>query len=135
MQDQLKAIKIEVNNKSYCYNAYIKLRDIILNYEAKYNTIVDSLFVGLNNLMDLDKKSVEKQLTIKKLLMNIYIKKEVFNSIVRAAKINYMNNHNFEKNRNSLADIQKIISDFQKEKMEIIQAVNDIDNDIGNISI
>lgn len=135
MQDQLKAIKIEVNNKSYCYNAYIKLRDIILNYEAKYNTIMDSLFVGLNNLMDLDKKSVEKQLTIKKLLMNIYIKKEVFNSIVRAAKINYMNNHNFEKNRNSLADIQKIISDFQKEKMEIIQAVNDIDNDIGNISI
>ena len=146
MQNQLNAIKIEINNKTYCYDAYIKLRDIILNYEAKYNNVVDSLSDNLNELIELDKKSVEKQSILKKLLNNFNTKKRLINSIEKAAKINHVfslnhinlgnyPNYPYQNDRYYYMDIKGVMNDFQYEKMKIIDAVNDIDNDIGNITI
>ena len=149
MQSQLNAIKIEINNKTYCYNSYIKLRDIILNYEQKYNTATESLMEKLNEINNLEKNSVEKQSFIKLLLSNININnitKKLINLIENAAKINdYLPfnqkkyeefpNFNSKSNLSSSIDVDEIMENLNLEKMRIINSVNEIDDEIGNISI
>ena len=149
MQSQLNAIKIEINNKTYCYDSYIKLRDIILNYEQKYNIASESLMEKLNEINNLEKNSVEKQSFIKWLLSNININnitKKLINLIENAAKINdYLPfnqkkyeefpNFNSKSNLSSSIDVDEIMENLNLEKMRIINSVNEIDDEIGNISI
>jgi hypothetical protein len=146
MQSEFNAIKIEINNKTYSFDVYAKLRDIISLQENKYNTIVDMIASKLNELKDIENNSVEKQLFIKRLLDNINIKKKVINSIEKAIKINEvfsfnqivfreMPNYNRGEGRNFSINIEEIIGNLNQEKAKIIDAMIDIDNDIGNISI
>ena len=146
MQSQLNAIKIEINNKTYSYDAYSKLRDILINYEAKYDNAVDSIISKINELIEIEKNSAEKQLFIKRLLNNINIKKKLINSIENAARINDefsfnqmifrdFPNYNYQNDRYGFMNARDIVNCFQVEKNKIIDILNDIDNDIGNISI
>ena len=146
MQSEFNAIKIEINNKTYSFDVYAKLRDIISLQENKYNTIVDMIASKLNEIKDIENNSVEKQLFIKRLLDNINIKKKVINSIEKAIKINEvfsfnqivfreMPNYNRGEGRNFSINIEEIIGNLHQEKAKIIDAMIDIDNDIGNISI
>jgi hypothetical protein len=146
MKSQLDAIKIEISNKTYSYDAYSKLRDILLNYEAKYDDIVDSIISKLNELIEIEKNSTEKQLFIKRLLDNINIKKKLVNAIKNAAKINDVfsfnqmifrdfPNYNYQNNRYGFMDTRDLINSFQMEKEKIINILDEIDSDIGNILI
>lgn len=146
MQSQLNAIKIEISNKTYSYDAYSKLRDILINYEAKYDNAVDSIISKINELIEIEKNSAEKQLFIKRLLNNINIKKKLINSIENAARINDVfsfnqmifrdfPNYNYQNDRYGFMNTRDIVNNFQLEKNKIIDVLNDIDNDIGNISI
>ena len=146
MKSQLDAIKIEISNKTYSYDAYSKLRDILLNYEAKYDDIVDSIISKLNELIEIEKNSTEKQLFIKRLLDNINIKKKLVNAIKNAAKINDVfsfnqmifrdfPNYNYQNNRYGFMDTRDLINSFQMEKEKIINSLDEIDSDIGNILI
>ena len=146
MQNQFNDIKIEINNKTYSYDAYIKLRDIIFNYEAKYDKATDSLISKLNEIMQLDKNSLEKQLFIRRLLKNLNIKKKLINSIENAARINDVlsfnqvifgnfPNYNCQNDRYYMMNVEEIRKDFENEKVKIIDALYDIDTEIGNISI
>ena len=145
MKSELDAIKIEINSKTYSYDVYVKLRDIILKYEGKYNNIVDILLSKLNELNDKEKNSVDIQISIKRLLTNINTKKKLINSIEKAIKINEefsfnqfilrdMPNLNRQNNSNTI-NTEEIMYIFQQERMKIIDVMNDIDNDIGNFSI
>ena len=145
MKSELDAIKIEINSKTYSYDVYVKLRDIILKYEGKYNNVADILFSKLNELNDKEKNSVDIQISIKRLLTNINTKKKLINSIEKAIKINEefsfnqfilrdMPNLNRQNNSNTI-NIEEIMYIFQQERMKIIDVMNDIDNDIGNFSI
>ena len=149
MLSQLNAIKIEISNKTYCYESYIKLRDIILNYEEKYNNSTESLMKKLNELIDLEQNTFEKISLIKMLLSSININdytKKLINLIGKAAKINefllfnqikYRDfpNYNYKSNLNSSIPIDEIKDNLNLEKMKIINSVNEIDDEIGNISI
>ena len=146
MQNEFNAIKIEINNKTYSFDVYAKLKDIFFLQEKKYNKIVDLISSKLNEIKDIENNSAEKQIFIKRLLENINIKKKLINSIEKAIKINEvfsfnqiifreMQNYNRGDSRNFSINIEEIISNLLQEKTKIIDALIDIDNDIGNISI
>ena len=131
--------------KIISYDVNLKLRDIILKYEGKYNNIVDILLLKLNELNDKEKNSVDIQISIKRLLTSINTKKKLINSIEKAIKINEefsfnqfilrdMPNLNRQNNSNTI-NTEEVMYIFQQERMKIIDVMNDIDNDIGNFSI
>ncbi len=92
---------------------------------------------------------MEKQSFIKLLLSNININnitKKLINLIENAAKINdYLPfnqkkyeefpNFNSKSNLSSSIDVDEIMENLNLEKMRIINSVNEIDDEIGNISI
>ena len=145
MQSEFNAINIEIYNKTYSFDVYAKLKDIFFLQENKYNKIVDLISSKLNEIKDIENNSTEKQISIKRLLENINIKKKLINSIEKAIKINdvfsfnqiiFREMPNYSRDsRNFSINIEEIISNLLKEKDEIIDKMTDIDNDIGNISI
>ena len=146
MQSQLNSIKIEIMNKTYSFDIYAKLRDIIFIQENKYNQIVNVISTKLNEIKNVEDSSAEKQICIKRLLERINIKIKIANSIEKAIKLNeiFSFNHitfkefpkyNNENERNLSKNIEEIIDNFNQEKAKIVDSMTDIDKDIGNISI
>ena len=146
MQSQLNSIKIEIMNKTYSFDIYAKLRDIIFIQENKYNQIVNVIATKLNEIKNVEDSSAEKQICIKRLLERINIKIKIANSIEKAIKLNeiFSFNHitfkefpkyNNENERNLSKNIEEIIDNFNQEKAKIVDSMTDIDKDIGNISI
>ena len=88
MQIELNAVKIEINNKTYCFDSYAKFRDIIFDYKKRYEQVVDIIAKKLNEIKDIEINSIDKQIFIKSLLDNINIKKKLIHSIEKAVKIN-----------------------------------------------
>ena len=77
---------------------------------------------------------------------NINIKKKLVNAIKNAAKINDVfsfnqmifrdfPNYNYQNNRYGFIDTRDLINSFQMEKEKIIDILDEIDSDIGNILI
>ena len=103
----------------------------------------------LNEIIDLEQNTFEKISLIKMLLSSIDINdytKKLINLIGKAAKINefllfnqikYRDfpNYNYKSNLNSSIPIDEIKDNLNLEKMKIINSVNEIDDEIGNISI
>ena len=146
MQSQLNSIKIEIMNKTYSFDIYAKLRDIIFIQENKYNQIVNVIATKLKEIKNVEDSSAEKQICIKRLLERINIKIKIANSIEKAIKLNeiFSFNHitfkefpryNNENERNLSKNIEEIIDNFNQEKAKIVDSMTDIDKDIGNISI
>mgnify|MGYP006916216801 FL=1 len=146
MQSELYAVKIELNNKTYCFDSYAKLRDIIFGYKTKYEQVVDIISKKLNEIKDIEINSIDKQIFIKSLLDNINIKKKLISSIEKAVKINevfsfnqiivrQISGYNRQNEMDYLHYIKEISDTFLQEKNKIIDTMVDIDKDIGNISL
>ena len=146
MQSQLNAVKIEINNKTFCFDSYAKFRDIIFDYKKRYEQVVDIISQKLNEIKDIEINSIDKQIFIGSLLDNINIKKKLINSIEKAVKINepfYFNQmiiressgYNRQNEMDYLHFIKEINDAFLQEKNKIIDTMVDIDKDIGNISL
>lgn len=148
MANQLRTLKIEINIKSYSYDIYIQLREIILKYEGYYNNIVDVIKQKLNQLKDIEKVLIDSRVLIKNCLNGIHNMygfsdfnfSRLSRTIEQLLKINNYFNYNNINNINKDYDddsclVNNIIKSFREEKKEIIDEMNGIDKFIGNITI
>ena len=148
MANQLRTLKIEINIKSYSYDIYIQLREIILKYEGYYNNIVDIIKQKLNELKDIEKQLIDSRILIQNCLNGIHNMygfsdfnfSRLSRTIEQLLKINNYFNYNNINNINKDYDddsclVNNIIKSFREEKKEIIDEMNGIDKFVGNITI
>lgn len=136
-----KVISIETCTRTYNYEIYTNLREIIFIYEAQYNKIVESIKQKLFELRNAEKDLLNKRNYINNFLRNIkegeYIDQsfaKISNAIEDILKLN--NNFCiFNGNINFDEDIENTIELFQSEKNRIVDDVKNIDKYIGNISV
>jgi len=146
MENELNAIKAEINSKSYCYEDYNILKNIIFDYSKNYDNIVEILCAKLNEIKSIEKMTVDVQIKLNNLLDSITLKKKVNDFIEDAVKINEefiinqidlrkMPEYNYQDDLNILINIDEIRNNFQEEKKSVMDSMNEIDDEIGNISI
>ena len=146
MENELNAIKAEINSKSYCYEDYNILKNIIFDYSKNYDNIVEILCAKLNEIKSIEKMTVDVQIKLNNLLDSITLKKKVNDFIEDAIKINEefiinqidlrkMPEYNYQDDLNILINIDEIRNNFQEEKKSVMDSMNEIDDEIGNISI
>ncbi len=90
--------------------------------------------------------TVDVQIKLNNLLDSITLKKKVNDFIEDAVKINEefiinqidlrkMPEYNYQDDLNILINIDEIRNNFQEEKKSVMDSMNEIDDEIGNISI
>lgn len=136
-----KVINIEACTRTYNYEIYTNLREIIFIYEAQYNKIVELIKQKLYQLKNMEKELLNKRTYIYNFLRSIkegeYVDPgftKISNLIEDILKIN----NNFGQPNDSInfdEDIDNIIELFQLEKNKIVDEVKNIDKYIGNISV
>ena len=136
-----KVINIEAYTRTYNYEIYTNLREIIFIYEAQYNKIVELIKQKLYQLKNTEKDLLNKRNYLYNFLRNIkdggYVDPsfaKILDLIEDILKIN----NNFCQLNDSInfdEDIENIIELFQLEKNKIVDDVKNIDKYIGNISI
>ena len=144
----LRIIKYETQLKSYNYESYIQLRELIFNYESRYNDIVEIIKQKINELKDIEMKFLDKRNYIMNCLYNI-------NNITGFVDLNFsmllksieqmlkFNNISFNENkmdiekddRESFDNVESVVKTFLARKNEIIDEISGIDKFIGNISL
>ena len=136
-----KIINIETCTKTYNYEIYTNLREIIFIYEAQYNKIVELIKQKLYELRNIEKDLLNKRTYIYNFLRNIkeggYIDQS-FSKISNIIEDILKLNNNFSEINDSIhldEDIENIIELFQLEKNRIVDDVKNIDKYIGNISV
>ncbi len=143
---QFRIIKIETGSKTYTYVTYVKLRDLIFNYEICYNEIVDLMSQKLKELKDIEKEITSKRIAIQNCLKDLSYEyldlnfSMISHSIEENLKINNFNqNYNtfdiYLDKENNYGSVEYIIKLFLSVKDEIIEEINSIDKFIGNITI
>ena len=144
MVNQLKTLKIEINIKSYSYEVYVQLKDIIFKYEIYYNNIVETIKQQLEEIKEIVKELKDKRKFIQNCLYNVHKTigfcdfnfSRLTRSIEQVLKINNVslnNSSDFEFYDDE--DVKDVIRRLKEEKKEIIDEINGIDKYIGNISI
>ena len=136
-----KVINIEAYTRTYNYEIYTNLREIIFIYEAQYNKIVELIKQKLYELRNMEKDLLNKRNYLYNFLRNIkdggYVDPsfaKILDLIEDILKIN----NNFCQLNDSInfdEDIENIIELFQMEKNRIVDDVKNIDKYIGNISV
>lgn len=143
---EFRVIKIETGTKTYTYVTYVKLRDLIFNYEICYNEIVDLMSQKLKELKDIEKEITSKRIAIQNYLKDLSYEYLDLNfsvlshSIEEILKINnFTQNYNtldiYLDKENNYGSVEYIIKLFLSVKDEIIEEINNIDKFIGNITI
>ena len=143
MANQLKTLKIEINIKSYSYDVYVQLRDIIYKYEISYNNTIDIIKQKLEKIKQIVKELKDNRKYIYDCLNNVHKTigfcdfnfSRLSRSIEQIMKINdisFDNSFDFDDDN---ANIKNIITKFKDERKAIIDEVNGIDKYIGNITI
>ena len=134
-------INIETCTKTYNYEIYTNLREIIFIYEAQYNKIVELIKQKLYDIRNIEKDLLNKRTYIYNFLRNIkeggYID-QTFSKISNIIEDILKLNNNFSQIIDSInfdEDIENIIELFQLEKNRIVDDVKNIDKYIGNISV
>ena len=143
---QFRIIKIETGSKTYTYATYVKLRDLIFNYEICYNEIVELMSQKLKELKDIEKEITSKRIIIKDYLKDLsYEYLDLNFSLISSSIEEILKTNNFNQNYNTLdiylnkennyGSVEYIIKLFLSAKDEIIEEINNIDKFIGNITI
>ena len=142
---QFRILKIETGSKTYTYATYVKLRDLIFNYEICYNEIVDLISQKLKELKDIEKEIMSKRIIIQNCLKDLsYEYLDLNFSMISHSIEEFLKNNNFNHNCNSFDlyldkennySVEYIIKLFLSVKDEIIEEINNIDKFIGNIYI
>ena len=144
----LRIIKYETGLKSYNYESYAQLRELILTYGSRYNDMVELIKQKINELKDIEKEFLEKRIFIKNCINDINNTSGfnninfsmLSNSIEQILKIN---NISFNEkimdvdndDKKCFDNIESIVNSFLIEKEEIIDEINGIDKFIGSISL
>ena len=136
-----KVISIETLTKTYNYEIYTNLIEIIYIYEAQYNKIVELIKQKLYELRNVEKDLLNKRNYIYNFLRNIkeggYVDPSFSKISDHIEEILNLNN-NFYQLTGSInfdEDIDNIIELFQFEKNKIVDEVKNMDTYIGNISV
>ena len=143
MSNQLKTLKIEINIKSYSYEVYVQLRDIILKYESYYNNITDTIKLKLEELKELIKELKDNRKYILNCMNTVHKTigfcdfnfSRLSRSIEQVLKIGNFASINCSDYDDDDNNIKDIIKRLREEKKEIIDEINGIDKYIGNITI
>ena len=150
MENQLKAIKIEISIKTYCYEIYVKLRDIVFKTGENYNQIMENIKQKLNEIINIEKKCKDEKKNIQEILS--FIKSHLpnnvrFNEFCKLLeyklKINIDNDAQLYNIIDSDEDDAFLIDDnvriimkkFQEERRIIFDDIKSIDKLVGNITI
>ena len=147
MKNQLNQIEIEIGVKSYSYELYCKLRDILFEQEKGFDKALKSIEELLMKLID-----VEIGLVVHRLFINDHLtvlKNKGFcdfgfsrldEMIIKELKINSfslnkeLNKYTMKEKENIYSDAKITIEKFKNEKKSIIDGFNDIDCFVGNIT-
>ena len=148
MSNLFKYIGIEINVECYSYEVYRRLRDLIFQYEEKYNGLMENIEKKLKELIDIEKELVFNRRSIQAHLINMKNKgfcdfnfSRLANSIEIDLKFNnnsvndMLNKYLLEEENNIYSCITIIMNRFDEAKKKIIDSLNDIDKYVGNITI
>ena len=154
MSSQLLAINLSVKIKSYSYDMYANLRDSIFKSEKVYKEISSNIKKILNdltekvNLFDDERNKIIKALaSIKNLLSDDKDFTMISNLIEKKLGIDFNNYYqsdkeetleededSYENSKNDNTIIQDIRS-YRDERKKIMDEIDKIDKNIGNITI
>ena len=154
MSSQLTSINLAIKIKSYSYDMYVNLRDVIFKSEKVYKDILHLIKKRLNdltekvNLFEEERNNIIRALaSIKYLLYDDEDLTAIYNLIEKKLGIDFNNYYQSDKEETQEEDedslenpkendiILQDIKSYQDEKKKIIDYINKIDNNIGNITI
>ena len=140
MKQHIKSIIWEINDKSYTYQSYLKLKDIIDKYESIFNNICETIEQKLNDIINIEYISIEIKNNLQNCLNDNnddkFFYENKFNDLIRAILESDINMNNWSKHNNlDIINIWMALKKMKFEKKLIINEMVKIDNDIGNIVI
>jgi hypothetical protein len=142
MENQLKSINFQIGIKSYKYEIYVQLRDIIYKNEIIYNNILETISQKLNELKGIEKEMINITNSIINYVKEIKNDKKFKDSkFLMLCEIIENTIKIYGNDTNNIDDEiigyfhDEIIKRMKNAKTEIINELNEIDECIGNISI
>ena len=73
MKNQISSIYLSINTNNYCYDLYVKIREIIYKAEEIYKNNILKIKFNMNELNKIEKKSKEESKIILKALTFIKV--------------------------------------------------------------
>ena len=142
MNIQTKTLRAETYLKTYCYDIYVHIRDIIIKYDSLFNQSLNNVKQSLKELKDilyhkLNDFLVNLDVSYKNIIKMGFQEygysrlSSTIEQIIKTANDNhFLNNYSDE---NYICDIDETVKRFMDEKNEIMDNMYSIDKCIGNI--
>ena len=149
MKNQISSIYLSINTNNYCYDLYVKIREIIYKAEEIYKNNILKIKFNMNELDKIEKKSKEESKIILKALtfIKVFIHSDInFNQLYKlfTEQLNIkerfqLNDDDFtqedEYDLDLVDKVGKIVKKLFDEKRKIMEEIKLIDKNIGNIMI
>lgn len=149
MKNQLNVVDSSICTKSYRYDIYMRLRDVILKAEGIYKEYLENIKSALNELNYIEKKTKEEIKIIENALISIknsYYSDYDFDVLYKIIKEklyikdivqpnDYNSNKIDEYDFDLIDNVGIIVEKFRLENKEILGNIKFLDKYIGNISI
>ena len=156
MNNQLKSINLQIKIKSYSYEMYVILINLIYAFEKNYKLILENIQKNLIELKDLEKSFQEKIANIRNSLATIKSRikndkkfdklSELIQKNLRFDINNYYQldddqqledeeteEENYKSNEYNI--ISQEVRNYQEERKKIMEEIKKIDKTVGNITI